>query len=118
MPFARHLRSKHRLCEEGPSKSWVLYLEDIAPCHVGDRCKQTGDTGLQQVRRELFAEEAICRECNPANGTPETAAPDQGFRIVKMLHAESMKELVGLQNDLAQRPSGDGQAFLVLDRRS
>ena len=33
---------------------WHMFMQDQAPCHVGDNCRVTGETGLKKTRRAFY----------------------------------------------------------------
>ena len=47
------------------------------------------------------------RECCPRNGTPETAAPDQCFKLAKHLQYNAIREIIGLSSTLQDRGRND-----------
>ena len=78
-----------------------LYVEDRAPCHTGDACRQTRDVELKAARRNVFSSNNIVRELLPANGSPDHAAPGQMFKVIKMMTMDALNEIAGVGNDLA-----------------
>ena len=92
-----------KLRQDFGEDEWCLYLEDMATGHAGDACHKTSDKGLKQVRKELFQENKIAREFLAANGGPEFSAPDQMFKVVKLMSQKPLEEVANLGDDLERR---------------
>lgn len=97
VPFSNELKKEH-----GDDK-WSMYLEDMAKCHTGDKCAATGDSNLKKLRSDTFNENKIVRHLLPANGGPDYAAPDQLFKVVKLMAAKPLLEITNLHDDLNRR---------------
>ena len=78
-PFVKDIRAKHGL----PDDSCALYIEDLSTTHCEDSCRNTNDSGLQEVRKQEFAEQRVMRSCCPPNGTPETSPQIKFSRFLK-----------------------------------
>ena len=99
-PFVRDLRGAH-----GNDQA-ALFIEDFCPSHVADKCIRTGEVGLVAVREAFFNSLRMYREVIHGGGTPQRAAPDQMFKVLKLLVAGVQRDMAGLQDDVALRPTG------------
>ena len=63
-------------------EDWHLYMEDVAPCHCGDKSGPTNETGLKDKRNMSFTLAKVVRHCFPRNGTPELCINDQLHKLM------------------------------------
>ncbi|CAK0903329.1 unnamed protein product [Prorocentrum cordatum] len=100
-PLADHIRHARGL----PPQSKILYTEDPAPAHTGDKCKASGEGDLQRKRREALAKFNLVRELLPENSTPDLCEVDQIAKIVKQEKNNVLHEILGDGPDIRLRPS-------------
>ena len=88
-----------------PADTWHLMLQDMAPCHVGDVCKATGETGLKQSRSEFYAAHHVANHLYGINGTPEQCVNDQVHKLILADLQEYVREIIGRGKLLHKRPA-------------
>eukprot|EP00973_Karenia_brevis_P062388 8676705-Karenia_brevis.AAC.1 len=54
--LAQRIRAAHHLCQDQDQLAKIMYVEDEAPSHCGDECKQTADVGLKSKRNKAFGQ--------------------------------------------------------------
>ena len=57
LPFATELRDASKM----PSSAFVMYMDDEAPQHTGDKCHITKKVGYQDKRKNLLWASRIVR---------------------------------------------------------
>ena len=71
-------------------------MQDAAPCHIGEACKSTGETGLKKDRADFDAAHEIANQIYGLNGTPEQCVNDQ-------VHKTNLSDLQEFVNDIIGR---------------
>ena len=87
-----------------PDEMHMLLL-DIAPCHVGDFCKETGEKQLQLKRRSWYTEAKFVNHFYARNGSPELCVNDQIHKLFLACLHTAVDELVGRGKLLHERPA-------------
>ena len=100
---AQRLRNLSKVSPE----ALVLFEEDCAPSHVGDRDSHTGATDLQKERREALKAARLLRHLLPLNGTPNFSKNDMLHDILRKDMMERLKVLSLRAQNFHERPSTD-----------
>ena len=83
---------------------WHMFLQDVAPCHTGGKCKETGETNLKEKRRGWYAVSKVVNQLYGRNGTPELCVNDQLHKLILSSIHKAIDEVLGRGNLLQRRP--------------
>lgn len=88
-----------------PQQPWSMFIEDDCKAHKSDKCNKTGEIGLRALRQAWFDTRHVNQKLILGGGTPDRAAPDQMFKVLKMLALSATNELMGLHDLHHMRPT-------------
>ena len=81
-----------------------LLMQDMAPCHCGDECRETGEKDLQRKRRSWYEASNVVNHLYSPNGTPELCVNDQVHKLFQASLHRAINEVVGRGKLLHNRP--------------
>lgn len=108
-PIAASAQRLRNLCKV-PADTLVLYEEDMAPSHIGDKDCHTKGDNLMKKRVDALREARLLRHLLPLNGTPNFSKNDQLHDLVKRDLLKRLQAISMRAMDWNQRPSQDLRA--------